>query len=1369
MAVRKLYNFLSGALASTLSEGGQVIDFGQVIPVELFETEDGKEYVPLVISSDTTPEIVHLVEYEPGGTTGVVDRGKEGTEPVTHFAGSPWGCKPLAEDTLAPGGTVAVSNNGVAVIEHAPELNFGHGLRATPWRDAVRIDAEAAHQIIALESPTVAVSEDEFGNIVVTHTSRWGIDASGDPYYAEEGADSEDIAALVFYPGTREYALEWVSLTRTRVIGATVADDLVFEADPLQKFMGALHPATLEATLGHASDQGLDGRFDTDIVWSAEVVETAFEAHPAFAQPYLLDTFTTYPVGQHPDAWTERWGGAGTMEVLEGGGLEIDTTNTWSYTAWSWDLNVRANEFVDADIVMRLRSEGFGGDRSGPIVRMSGPTRHGIEAYASANTTLRVRRWVNGVSNLLSAFSVPSMGMSSGDWYWIRLRVIGDTVQAKAWRDDLPEPEEWTIEGDALVEEPGYIGISHRNSTLIDEVNFFYATFTDPHFDDIQASSPADASLLGLPGYVNRDNEFTTFEEYDLNQEPEDWSIISGGPSTWEVLERASEPGGKVLRRNASSNSNEFFGWEIAGPLGSANFTTVDLMARIRPNIGGNSTFDRCGLTARARDDGSGVYARFTGSGGSAITISWRRDTGGTTSTSPSFDWTDGEWYWMRLRVVGDTAYAKVWGDGEHEPEEWLGSLHTPDMSPDGFVGLHADRSGQDEWDQFHILEADPSVTDLTPPTIGIASIDGFPGMMQGEANSYTNFTNYELDAHPIGWLDPWPAGKLDLSAGLARDDFDVYDSSSMHQYVRGPHSQTTMAWTIGSWSDRMGLAYRMGGQGYFWLHWSAVESFNLSQTGWALFDNMVEQLVAGVPNPKIVFNHLNSTPTSHEQGFIDHLNANYSNVVAVADGNVRSEAADADLLIVRNDGTSYTEHPESLNDLQLPIVSMNRHTSRIELSIATSGSGTMTDSSWRSRNTRWSVQPDDANALLERGNSTGDPELLTWDIAGVRSGEIMDADVVALVRPGDTSGYRTGIALRVQSQEFGDDADRALVCALISGSSFRIFRLLGSGGFSTITWESGHDWEAGAFYWMRFQVEGGAVRAKFWSVSETEPEDWILEHTSHSTVYESPGRVGVYARESGDDWWGSFDIKSSTPPISDIRFSSVAEMHDEGMMAIMQPMWEMTDFSEYATGEHPNGWVQVWEGEQEWEVVEGGLQGKMLRLDASSSERNALGLEAHSDQIVNAHIMALARGYGLARYGILARAYVWPDAQAGVVAYLGGSTLRVQEYWFDTTSGTSSVSIGHEHGEWYWIRLKVDGGMAFASAWRIDENEPEEWLISRTLNEQPIPGYIGVASPLVSGIREYDRFIVVEVNFVTLRATLGEATDEGIDAQIQE
>ena len=101
---------------------------------------------------------------------------------------------------------------------------------------------------------------------------------------------------------------------------------------------------------------------------------------------------------------------------------------------------------------------------------------------------------------------------------------------------------------------------------------------------------------------------------------------------------------------------------------------------------------------------------------------------------------------------------------------------------------------------------------------------------------------------------------------------------------------------------------------------------------------------------PNIVFNAINknSLSSTYETPFIDKLEEWGCSVTVISDGEVAGyNYSDIDFLIIRPPGDTYTAHPTAgLNNLPVNIISHSRHTSRIDLGMA-SNSGSASFSSW--------------------------------------------------------------------------------------------------------------------------------------------------------------------------------------------------------------------------------------------------------------------------------------------------------------------------------------------------------------------------------------------------------------------------------------
>ncbi|MEU1908101.1 poly-gamma-glutamate hydrolase family protein [Streptomyces hygroscopicus] len=63
-----------------------------------------------------------------------------------------------------------------------------------------------------------------------------------------------------------------------------------------------------------------------------------------------------------------------------------------------------------------------------------------------ATVTLTLRKRVAGVETLLAtASNTTGLAHAPGRMFWVRLRILGSTLQAKIWQDGTPEPADWAV------------------------------------------------------------------------------------------------------------------------------------------------------------------------------------------------------------------------------------------------------------------------------------------------------------------------------------------------------------------------------------------------------------------------------------------------------------------------------------------------------------------------------------------------------------------------------------------------------------------------------------------------------------------------------------------------------------------------------------------------------------------------------------------------------------------------------------------------------------------------------------------------------------------------------------------------------------
>jgi hypothetical protein len=88
---------------------------------------------------------------------------------------------------------------------------------------------------------------------------------------------------------------------------------------------------------------------------------------------------------------------------------------------------------------------------------------YGLE-FASNSTTVTVRRVVNGTSTTIRSVSGAN-SVTTGK-QWLRLRVVGSTVQFRTWLDGQAEPSTWrSTDTDTTVTAPGQLFLSYVRSS----------------------------------------------------------------------------------------------------------------------------------------------------------------------------------------------------------------------------------------------------------------------------------------------------------------------------------------------------------------------------------------------------------------------------------------------------------------------------------------------------------------------------------------------------------------------------------------------------------------------------------------------------------------------------------------------------------------------------------------------------------------------------------------------------------------------------------------------------------------------------------------------------------------------------------------
>lgn len=172
--------------------------------------------------------------------------------------------------------------------------------------------------------------------------------------------------------------------------------------------------------------------------------------------------------GAEGSAWGPSWAsgvaGGGTTTVRSGTG-ELAVPNTSGAYARSQLSGLAARS--DSDVTFSYQwnagtpsayfsvfTRGSGGWRNG----YRPTTGYGLE-FSSSSSTVTLKRTVNGTtSNLRSTSGAQQVGTGR---QWVRLRVVGSTIQYKTWPDGQSEPAAWRVTlTDTSITAPGQLFVS---------------------------------------------------------------------------------------------------------------------------------------------------------------------------------------------------------------------------------------------------------------------------------------------------------------------------------------------------------------------------------------------------------------------------------------------------------------------------------------------------------------------------------------------------------------------------------------------------------------------------------------------------------------------------------------------------------------------------------------------------------------------------------------------------------------------------------------------------------------------------------------------------------------------------------------------
>lgn len=178
------------------------------------------------------------------------------------------------------------------------------------------------------------------------------------------------------------------------------------------------------------------------------------------------DDFAAYTVGTQPTGWSEVWHGTPDWTVeadanAQFGGKAL--VKTGSFAGLAWGTPGADPLRADCEVTARWKLDGLATLNLGLMVRGSNPSnsRNGYFAGYDQHGRPRIYKYLNSFLTEIGVNNHASHWIAAGQWYRVRFRVTGTTLQAKWWADGAAEPAAWTIETtDSTHTAAGFVGFA---------------------------------------------------------------------------------------------------------------------------------------------------------------------------------------------------------------------------------------------------------------------------------------------------------------------------------------------------------------------------------------------------------------------------------------------------------------------------------------------------------------------------------------------------------------------------------------------------------------------------------------------------------------------------------------------------------------------------------------------------------------------------------------------------------------------------------------------------------------------------------------------------------------------------------------------
>lgn len=156
---------------------------------------------------------------------------------------------------------------------------------------------------------------------------------------------------------------------------------------------------------------------------------------------------------------------------------------------------------------------------------------------------------------------------------------------------------------------------------------------------------------------------------------------------------------------------------------------------------------------------------------------------------------------------------------------------------------------------------------------------------------------------------------------------------------------------------------------------------------------------------------------------------------------------------------------------------------------------------------------------LLQQAHTAEGVGGLSWDDAGSAA----DVEILAKVRlHSDTSTIDYGAGLHLRGSGASGSANAYHVSLDLGGQQVNIGRNV-AGSYASIVSSVAFTFTYDQWVWIRFRVNGTAIKVRWWLDGNSEPGTWNVETTNSDVT--GAGTTGVYTYDGIDDQYDFFSV----------------------------------------------------------------------------------------------------------------------------------------------------------------------------------------------------------------------------------------------------